>query len=106
MTTPTGRWAPSTTTPALCARLGSRASASATVWCGASRIGVSRTRWRLFTQDTTSVTTSIGMSCGMTTIPPRRATVSAMRRPAMAVMLATTSGMVVPVPSGELRSTP
>ncbi|CAM5716366.1 hypothetical protein SALBM311S_05223 [Streptomyces alboniger] len=41
----------------------------------------------------------------MTTRPPRRATVSAMRRPAMAVMLATTSGIVVPVPSGALRST-
>ncbi len=53
----------------------------------------------------TSVTTSIGMSWGMTTSPPRRATVSAIRRPAMAVMLATTSGMVVPVPSGEERST-
>lgn len=42
---------------------------------------------------------------GMTTRPPRRAMVSAIRRPAMAVMLATTSGMVVPVPSGEERST-
>ena len=52
------------------------------------------------------MTTSIGMSWGMTTMPPRRATVSAMRRPAIAVMLATTSGMVVPVPSGEPRSTP
>ena len=36
---------------------------------------------------------------------PRRAVVSAMRRPAIAVMLATTRGMVVPVPSSELRST-
>lgn len=52
------------------------------------------------------MTTSIGMSWGMTTSPPRRAIVSAIRRPAIAVMLATTSGMVVPVPSGEERSTP
>ena len=35
----------------------------------------------------------------MTVRPPRRAIVSAIRRPAMAVMLATTSGIVVPVPS-------
>lgn len=52
------------------------------------------------------MTTSIGMSWGMTTSPPRRAIVSAIRRPAIAVILATTSGMVVPVPSGEERSTP
>ncbi len=32
-------------------------------------------------------------------MPPRRATVSAIRRPATAVMLATTTGMVVPEPS-------
>ena len=38
-------------------------------------------------------------------MPPRRATVSAMRRPAMAVMLATTSGIVVPDPSTVDRST-
>ena len=45
------------------------------------------------------------MSCGITAIAPRRATVSAIRRPATAVMLATTSGMVVPVPSAVDRST-
>ena len=39
------------------------------------------------------------MSCGITLSPPRRATVSAIRLPAIAVMLATTSGIVVPVPS-------
>ena len=38
-------------------------------------------------------------------MPPRRATVSAIRRPATAVMLATTIGMVVPVPSTAVRST-
>ena len=41
----------------------------------------------------------------MTAIPPRRATVSAIRRPATAVMLAATSGMVAPVPSLVARST-
>ena len=45
------------------------------------------------------------MSCGITASPPRRATVSAIRRPATAVMLATTSGIVVPVPSAVARST-
>ena len=45
------------------------------------------------------------MSCGSTAMPPRRATVSAMRRPATAVMLATTTGSVVPTPSGVVRST-
>lgn len=58
------------------------------------------------TQSTTSATTSIGMSCGMTVMPPRLATVSAIRRPATAVMLATTMGIVVPVPSFVERSTP
>ena len=45
------------------------------------------------------------MSCGITVIPPRRATVSAIRRPATAVMFETTSGIVVPVPSEVDRST-
>ena len=48
---------------------------------------------------------SIGTSWGRTAMPPRRATVSAMRRPATAVMLATTTGSVVPTPSGVVRST-
>ncbi len=38
-------------------------------------------------------------------MPPRRATVSAIRRPATAVMLAITSGMVAPLPSPVVRST-
>ena len=38
-------------------------------------------------------------------MPPRRATVSAIRRPDTAVMLATTTGMVVPLPSLVARST-
>ncbi len=45
------------------------------------------------------------MSWGSTTSPPRRATVSAIRRPATAVMLATTTGIVVPNASGVVRST-
>ncbi len=103
-TTPTGRPS-STTTAARWERLGISDSASATVWVGASSIGVSKTRWRCLTHWTTSVTTGIGMSCGMTVRPPRRAVVSAIRLPAMAVMLATTSGSVAPVPSWVARST-
>ena len=75
------------------------------VSAGPSVIGVSWTRWRLFTQATTSPTTSAGMSWGSTAMPPRRATVSAIRRPDTAVILATTTGMVVPLPSLVARST-
>jgi hypothetical protein len=104
VTTPTGRPS-STTNAARWDRLGSSAIASPTVWCGSSVMGVSKTRCRRFTHETTSRTTDIGMSCGITVIPPRRATVSAIRRPATAVMFATTSGIVVPVPSAVDRST-
>ena len=45
------------------------------------------------------------MSCGMVAMPPRRATVSAIRRPEIAVMFATAIGSVVPTPSGVVRST-
>ena len=45
------------------------------------------------------------MSWGSTVNPPRRATVSAIRRPATAVMLATTTGSVVPIPSVVVKST-
>ncbi len=38
-------------------------------------------------------------------MPPRRATVSAIRRPDTAVMFATTTGMVVPLPSPVARLT-
>ena len=38
-------------------------------------------------------------------MPPRRAIVSAMRRPETAVMLAATTGMVAPLPSRAVRST-
>ena len=79
--------------------------ASPTVSVGRSVIAVSCTRCRRLTQPITSATTSIGMSCGITVIAPRRAVVSAIRRPATAVMLEITSGMWVPVPSLVERST-
>ena len=79
--------------------------ASPTVVLGVTVTGVSKTGEEPFTLATTAATTSAGMSCGMIAIPPRRATVSAIRRPEMAVMLATTSGSVVPIPSVEVRST-
>ena len=43
--------------------------------------GVSTTRSRLLTKSTVCLTAVIGRSCGRTTMPPRRATVSAIRRP-------------------------
>ena len=104
VTTPIGRL-PSTTMTAPCARLGSSDRASAAVAVGSSVIGVSWTRPRAFTQAMTSLTTSTGMSCGRTARPPRRAIVSAMRRPETAVMFAATTGIVVPTPSGVVRST-
>ncbi len=105
VTTPTGARPASTTMTAPCARLGSRLSAWPVVSAGPSVSGVSNTRSRLFTQEITSATTSAGMSWGSTVMPPRRATVSAIRRPATAVMLATISGMVVPLPSRVARLT-
>ena len=104
MTTPSGL-PPSTTSTAPWARLGSRLSASPTVVVGGTVTGVSYTVCAAFTRRTVDDTTSRGMSCGMMATPPRRAMVSAMRRPEIAVMLATTSGMVVPVPSAVDRST-
>jgi hypothetical protein len=104
VTTPTGLPS-STTITAPCARLGSRLSASPVVSDGPSMIGVSCTRSRDLTQVTTLATTSTGMSCGSTARPPRRATVSAIRRPDTAVMFAVTSGIVAPLPSLVARST-
>ena len=72
---------------------------------GASVSAVSTTRSRDFTQEITSATTSAGMSCGRIATPPRRATVSAIRLPETAVMLAVTIGMVAPLPSVVARST-
>ncbi len=104
VTSPTGR--PSnTTTAAPCARLWINAHASDTESSGSSVTGVSATRSRLLTKFTVCSTAVIGRSWGSTTMPPRRATVSAIRRPATAVMLATTTGIVVPDPSTVDRST-
>ncbi|PQM45526.1 hypothetical protein C1Y40_04310 [Mycobacterium talmoniae] len=104
VTNPIGRPC-ATTTAAPCARLWISAVAADTESSGDSTTGVSTTRSRLLTNSTLSCTAAIGRSCGSTTRPPRRATVSAIRRPATAVMLATTTGMVVPEPSRVDRST-
>ena len=58
-----------------------------------------------FTRSMVAATMSSGMSWGMIAIPPRRAMVSAIRLPEIAVMFETTSGRVVPVPSAVDRST-
>ena len=105
VTTPTGTCWSSTTMTAPCARFGSSASASPTVSVGASEMAVSTTRSRVFTHLMTSATTSPGMSWGRIARPPRRAMVSAIRRPETAVMLAATTGIVVPLPSRVVRST-
>ena len=102
---PSGRRLSSSTTIARWARLWISPSASPTVLSPDSVIGVSYTVWRDLTYSTTVSTTSSGMSWGSTVRPPRRATVSAIRRPATAVMLATTTGIVVPSSSGVVRST-
>ena len=104
VTRPIGRPSNSTTA-APCARLWIKAVASDTESSGVSVTGVSTTRSRLLTKSTVSWTAAIGRSCGRTTMPPRRAIVSAIRRPATAVMLATTIGIVVPDPSDVERST-
>jgi hypothetical protein len=54
---------------------------------------------------TMSATASGATSWGMTVSAPRRASVSAIRRPATAVMLAATTGTVAPEPSPVARST-
>ena len=66
---------------------------------------MSTTGLRVLTHSITSRTTGTGMSCGRTVNPPRRATVSDIRRPATAVMFATTIGIVPPLPSWVRRST-
>ena len=52
-----------------------------------------------------SATASGATSWGSTVSAPRRASVSAMRRPATAVMFAATTGTVAPEPSVVVRST-
>ena len=80
-------------------------AASATVSCPSKVIGVSKRIWRDFIQEITSETTGSGISCGITVRPPRRATVSAIRLPEIAVIFATTNGIVAPVLSEVRRST-
>ena len=95
----------STITTAPCALLCNKLTASATVDSGDKVIGVSKNGCRSLTHLMTESTTVSGISCGITVNPPRRAIVSAMRRPAIAVMFATTNGIVVPVASIDERST-
>jgi hypothetical protein len=47
----------------------------------------------------------VATSCGSTVSAPRRASVSAIRRPATAVMFAAITGTVAPEPSAAVRST-
>ena len=87
------------------ARFVIKSIASATVSSGFRVTGVSKIKCLDFTHLITSATISSGISCGMTAIPPRLATVSAIRRPLIAVMFATTNGIVVPVLSVAAKST-
>ena len=82
-----------------------RERVSPTVVSGATVTAVSNTGWAAFTLLIDRATTSLGMSCGKMASPPRRAIVSAMRRPATAVMFAATRGRGVARPSVEVRST-
>ena len=66
---------------------------------------MSQTVCRDFTPATVSATAAASTSCGITAIPPRRASVSAIRRPDTAVMLAAMIGMVAPDGSATERST-
>ena len=68
-------------------------------------MAVSKTVGAAFTRAIALPTMSVGRSCGMIAMPPRRATVSAMRRPATAVMFATMSGSGRPRPSVLVMST-
>ena len=104
-TVPIGRPPSSTTTTVPCARLGSSDSASATASPGPSVSGVSQTACRDLIHATMSATADGATSCGSTVSAPRLASVSAIRRPATAVMFAATTGTVAPDGSGLLRST-
>ena len=74
--------------------------------CGATVTGVSIDRVRpLDLGHDAGHDLGRGCPAGRIAMPPRRATVSAIRRPETAVMLATTSGRVVPIPSVLARST-
>ena len=104
-TRPSGApWA-SMTTAKPWARLAIRVIVSPTVVVGDTVIGVSKTVGARLTRSIDSASTSTGRSCGNTARPPRRAIVSAIRRPEIAVMLATTSGSGWWRPSVVVRST-
>ena len=75
------------------------------VACGPIVSAVSNTVCAAFTRPIVAPTMSAGRSCGMIVMPPRRATVSAILRPAIAVMFATTSGSGRSRPSVLVRST-
>ena len=79
--------------------------ASPTVVVGSTVTGVSKRVCAFFTLRIDRATKSAGMSWGRIAMPPRRAIVSAIRRPEIAVMLATTSGRGVCKPSVDVRST-
>ena len=66
---------------------------------------MSHTGCRDLIQLTISATASVATSCGSTVRAPRRASVSAIRRPATAVMFAATTGTWEPEPSLVARST-
>ena len=69
---------------------------------------MSHTGCRDLIHATISATASGATSCGSTVSAPRRASVSAMRRPATAVMFAATTGTVAPesVSGGEVDVEP
>ena len=75
------------------------------VACGPIVIGVSNTVGAAFTRAIEPPTMSAGRSCGMIAMPPRRATVSAILRPATAVMFATIRGSGSARPSVLVMST-
>jgi hypothetical protein len=85
--------------------LGQRFSTSATASPVCSTSGVSQTGCRDLIHATISATASGATSCGSTVNAPRRARVSAIRRPATAVMFAAMTGTVAPEPSAVVRST-
>lgn len=68
-------------------------------------IAVSSTGSAPLTASMVAAIAGSGMSCGSTASAPRRASVSAIRRPDTAVMLAAMIGTLVPTLSGVVRST-
>jgi len=104
-TKPSGTPRGSMTTAKPWARLAISVTVSPTVVFGETVIGVSKTVGARLTRAIDSASTSTGRSWGNTARPPRRAIVSAIRRPEIAVMLATTKGNGWSRPSVVVRST-